>query len=93
MENVNDIIGEEFKRSTASNTQRIFLDITQCLLDSPNFYELPIVERSNMFNELRNVSDFKIKLDDTRAKGPETDQNLPGFSQIQGNEVQNESGH
>ena len=69
MENVNEAIKAELKRSTAANTQRIFMDITQVLLDSENFYELTIVERSNMFNELRNVSDFKNKLNDPGTKG------------------------
>ena len=58
----NSLIEKELKRSSAENTQRIFMDITQVLLDSETFYELPITERSNMFNELRNVIDFKSQL-------------------------------
>lgn len=89
---VNQAIESEFKRSSAENTQKILLDTVQVLLDSETFYELPVIERSNMFNELRNLIDFKNMLNDHRPQRHPTDTGLPGHIGVQGNQIQNESG-
>lgn len=89
---VNQAIESEFKRSSAENTQKILLDTVQVLLDSETFYDLPVVERSNMFNELRNIIDFKNKLNDHRPQRHSTDTGLPGHIGVQADQIQNESG-
>jgi hypothetical protein len=79
MGNVNLGIETELKRSTPEQTESVILDVILLLVESENFNELPLRQRSNITTELAELGRFKKRLaNDYVAQGQQTHSGLPG---------------
>ena len=77
MGNVN--LETELKRSSPEETESVILDVILLLVESENFNELPLRQRSNITTELAELGRFKKRLaNDYVAKGQQTNSGLPG---------------
>jgi len=83
MGNVNHNLETELKRSTPEQTEDVILDVILLLVESENFNELPLRQRSNMTTELAELGRFKKRLaNDYIAKRQQTDPGVPGATGV-----------
>lgn len=65
MSTINQTIQNENRRSTASNTEKLLLDLYEMALLCPDWEDLDPTTRANMFNEIRAMIELKRKISES----------------------------